>query len=639
MADVTSLLKTGASSARIDITFVAEGYLASERDKFIADSAKYLDYMFNARNSALNAPFSNYKGYFNANALFVASNESRWDIASGMADTYFKANTYLEDGRLVYGDHVRVRETVAAALPRDAQDITIVLVNSKAYGGSGGAAPWATTGNLASAEILLHELGHSIAGMGDEYVDAALGSTPLTQPLNLPNVTTVKDAPPWKAWLGYEDALGKVGVYEGGYYRATGVWRATEDSKMLTLGKSFNAPEKEALALGFYGRIGDYLALDTRIPGLCFAEVPDRGSLAYRWTEGGAELAYGSGFCLDVYGIGKYGAGTTITLTTTDATGLIRTGLELTRQSESLAVQGEVLQMAGTAVDITEGGKVLRFGGMDNTLTVGERVSAAYIDGGNGADTVVLAMNQAGASLEQLASGTWLLSHASGAALALRNVEFIRFSDATRALVEIVTGSSGNDQLQNRSGSELIDGGAGLDVLGYAGARAGFVVERSGSGFTVTDAASGRADVLANVERLRFDDAAVALDIDGVAGQAYRLYQAAFDRTPDGAGLGYWIGMMDQGQGLREVAAGFAASAEFEAVYGAGSTGAQIVARLYQNVLHRPGEAAGVAYWLDILESGKDTVAGVLAAFSESAENQQALAGLIGNGFAYVPYA
>jgi hypothetical protein len=41
---------------------------------------------------------------------------------------------------------------------------------------------------------------------------------------------------------------------------------------------------------------------------------------------------------------------------------------------------------------------------------------------------------------------------------------------------------------------------------------------------------------------------AVALDVDGAAGQAYRLYQAAFDRAPDKNGLGYWINGWIDGQ-------------------------------------------------------------------------------------------
>jgi len=636
MADVTPLLSNGTPAARVDITFVAEGYLASERDKFLADAARFLDYMFNSGNAALNTPFSQYLDYFNANALFVASNQSRWNVTSGMADTYFKANTYLADGRLVYGDSAKVYETVSASLPQNAQDITIVLINSKAYGGAGGSLSWVTTGNMSSAEILLHELGHSIAGMADEYIDPALGSSPLNGPVRLPNVTTEKDSPPWAAWLGYEDSLGKVGVYEGGYYRSSGVWRATQDSKMLHLGQPFNAPQKEALALSFYRMAGDYLALDARIPGLYIADVPDPTRMAYTWSRDGAVLS--TDYRFDAYGASLYGSGAQLTLSTRDATGLIRTGLDGTRQSESVTLQGQVVDMAGDHASIADGGRLFRFDGGSNTVSFQAGAAASYVDGGNGVDTLVLGLAQGQVTLEQLATGTWLLGGAAAPLLALRNVEFIQFSDTLRALSELVFGTGGNDYLHNRAGSEVVDGGAGTDLLRYGGARAGFVVEKSGGGFTVTDRAGGAADVLTSVERLLFDDAVIALDIDGVGGQVYRLYQAAFDRIPDSGGLGYWIKAMDGGYSLHEVAKLFMDQNEFRALYGSATSNAQIIDKLYQHILHRPGDSGGTAFWLDILDQGKADLASVLAAISESPENQDAVASLIGDGFAYAPW-
>ena len=48
-------------------------------------------------------------------------------------------------------------------------------------------------------------------------------------------------------------------------------------------------------------------------------------------------------------------------------------------------------------------------------------------------------------------------------------------------------------------------------------------------------------------ERLTFSDANIALDIDGNAGQAHRIYKAAFDRAPDLGGLGFWINTLDNG--------------------------------------------------------------------------------------------
>ena len=132
--------------------------------------------------------------------------------------------------------------------------------------------------------------------------------------------------------------------------------------------------------------------------------------------------------------------------------------------------------------------------------------------------------------------------------------------------------------------------------------------------------------------------AAIALDISGVGGQAYRIYKAAFNRIPDLGGLGFWISGMDGGVSLNAVAQGFVNSAEFKALYGANPTNAQIVTRFYDNVLGRAAESGGYNYWLGVLDSGNANVAQVLASFSESPENQARLTGVIGNGFPYTPY-
>ncbi|XBO41700.1 DUF4214 domain-containing protein [Alsobacter sp. KACC 23698] len=76
---------------------------------------------------------------------------------------------------------------------------------------------------------------------------------------------------------------------------------------------------------------------------------------------------------------------------------------------------------------------------------------------------------------------------------------------------------------------------------------------------------------------------------------------------------------------------GFVNSAEFKAVYGAGASNAQIVDRLYHNVLGRAGEPSGTDFWVGKLQSGA-SVADVLANFSESPENVAKVAPLIGIG-------
>ena len=131
-----------------------------------------------------------------------------------------------------------------------------------------------------------------------------------------------------------------------------------------------------------------------------------------------------------------------------------------------------------------------------------------------------------------------------------------------------------------------------------------------------------------------FNDGQVALDVDGAAGQAYRLYQAAFDRAPDLEGLGFWIGAMDKGVGLQDVARSFVASAEFTGRYGP-TTDAQFLDLLYQHVLHREPDAAGFQFWNDALQAHVPREA-VLASFSESAENQAQVIGSIQHGIDFI---
>ena len=184
------------------------------------------------------------------------------------------------------------------------------------------------------------------------------------------------------------------------------------------------------------------------------------------------------------------------------------------------------------------------------------------------------------------------------------------------------------------SGESQVTGQGGVDTLVYASARAGATIVNEGTTVSVTDAAGNHA-TLSNVERLKFSDGMVALDVHGTAGEAYRLYQAAFDRTPDKAGLGYWIDAMDKGMTLTQAAAGFAGSAEFANLYGANASDTQFAHALYQNVLHRAGDSAGADFWLHALESSV-TRADVLAHFSESAENQTQVIGSIQNGIDYL---
>lgn len=201
---------------------------------------------------------------------------------------------------------------------------------------------------------------------------------------------------------------------------------------------------------------------------------------------------------------------------------------------------------------------------------------------------------------------------------------------------DVIYAGGGNDVLIGDRGDDTLDGGAGIDVAQFSGYRSQYEIVKMATGWVVRDNITGRDgfDTLIDVERLQFADARIALDIEGNAGKVYRLYQAAFNRTPDKIGLAYWINQADNGMSLSQIASYFAGGVEFHNKYG-NLDNLGYVNQLYQNILGRAGEAAGVAYWTWQLNDGHQGRAEVLSGFSESAENQARVIGSIQYGIDY----
>ena len=196
---------------------------------------------------------------------------------------------------------------------------------------------------------------------------------------------------------------------------------------------------------------------------------------------------------------------------------------------------------------------------------------------------------------------------------------------------QTLIGTGAREPFNSGIGNDTIDGAAGVDTVIYNCNRSSFTLTKTASGWMVSSSAEG-IDTLTNVERIQFPNETLALDISGNAGQAYRIYQAAFNRTPDNAGLKYWIGVMDNGESLNNVAAGFINSAEFQSLYGANPSNPEFVTKLYSNILHRAPDQAGYDYWLDVLNRHLISNIDTLVNFSESPENQAGVIGDILNG-------
>jgi hypothetical protein len=184
-------------------------------------------------------------------------------------------------------------------------------------------------------------------------------------------------------------------------------------------------------------------------------------------------------------------------------------------------------------------------------------------------------------------------------------------------------------------------GGPGVDMAQFAGQRANYSIAGNADGsFDIANLVDGSTRHLVNVERVQFANTTVALDVGKgeLGGEAYRLYQAAFGRTPDAGGLSFWLNALDHGATLLSVAKDFVTSTEFKSLYGANPGSTELVTAMYHNVLHREPDVNGLNYWLDAMNRGLSAQQ-LLTDFSESAENITQVASIIGRGFEYTPYA
>ncbi|TXM68851.1 DUF4214 domain-containing protein [Methylobacterium sp. WL69] len=189
---------------------------------------------------------------------------------------------------------------------------------------------------------------------------------------------------------------------------------------------------------------------------------------------------------------------------------------------------------------------------------------------------------------------------------------------------DTINGLGGRDVIFGNSGNDLVDGGAGLDTFVAGGSLSSYNAASQNGVLALQNKSTGEIDYLMNVERLHFtDNKVLALDFNGNAGEAFRLYQAALDRAPESAGLKFHVDLLDRGVSLHDDAVGFINSPEFQQKYGANITNQQYITNLYENTLHRNPDAAGFAYYDNLLSSGARDRATVLINFSESPENHQ----------------
>lgn len=281
-----AILKSGDPAAKVDFLILGDGYTGAERPKFIRDAKRLAAQLFAV------SPYKEHKSDFNVWGLCPPSRESGISRPStGIHKRTPIGATYDAFGaeRYVLTFDNRAFRDFASQAPYDFVEI---LVNGRTYGGGGIHQLYSTVAsdNAFSPYIFVHEFGHHLAGLADEYYtsDSVLQTgKPRTEPWE-PNVTADPKHPKWMAllspgialptpWkktefesfsqgiqterrairaankpekvmedlfrrelehetrlLGTDAHSGQVGAFEGANYEATGYFRSQEDCIMFT---------------------------------------------------------------------------------------------------------------------------------------------------------------------------------------------------------------------------------------------------------------------------------------------------------------------------------------------------------------------------------------------------------------------
>ncbi len=242
---VMPILDNGNPETHVDLVFLAEGYTGEEREKFLMDVTRMAEQIMAV------SPFRENRDHFNVMAVWTPSEEEGTDIPGEHVyrNTRFNSTfyTFNLDRYLTTSDMRSVYDAVAGV----PWDHLVVLVNSERYGGGGfyNFLTVCTSGHALTPKVLVHELGHAFAGLGDEYYNSSVA---YENYYNLaiepwePNLTTLVDfGSKWKSMVadsipiptpripGYSEVTG---VFEGGGYLSKGIYSPMQDCRMKSNG-------------------------------------------------------------------------------------------------------------------------------------------------------------------------------------------------------------------------------------------------------------------------------------------------------------------------------------------------------------------------------------------------------------------
>ncbi len=247
-------------SNRLNLVIVGDGFTAAEQSKLRDAAMKFSNVFFAGKE------IGTHKEGWSLHVLDAHSAQSGADdpATNTTVDTLFDGNFGCAGiDRLYCVNDAKVFNYVLQHYPQF--DQVLVVGNSTKYGGAGGSLATFTL-NDSATDVAIHELGHSFAGLADEYVDEA--SAPFYLPYYCENcyanVTKVTDPSliKWRHWftdpanIPTQPGQEGVGLFEGSYYHAKEFYRPKNNSFMLSLGEPVGEVNGEAWVYTLYQTIG-----------------------------------------------------------------------------------------------------------------------------------------------------------------------------------------------------------------------------------------------------------------------------------------------------------------------------------------------------------------------------------------------
>ena len=335
----TTIRNNGSPSNRVDVTILGDGYTAAEMGKYASDVEAFVTGFFAQQ------PFDEYQFLFNVHRVDVVSAQSGADHPE-RSPAVFK-NTALDATyncaaiqRLICVDMTKVNNVLSASVAAEKRDVVLIIVNDPEYGGSGGAVAVAST-HTAAVEVVLHELGHTLGLLADEYAGGGPSCNASVEPSEA-NATRATTRPTikWNAWIDattpiptFGPTVGLPGLYEEAKYCFTGLYRPTYDSKMRSLDRPFEQINNEQLVKRFYNWAAP---IDAITPSgsvslgtahsqtfTVTTQTPRTHALDVRWrVDGGAVAGTGPSFVLN--GSTLAPGNHTVTVEVSDPTAFVR---------------------------------------------------------------------------------------------------------------------------------------------------------------------------------------------------------------------------------------------------------------------------------------------------------------------------